>query len=188
MWRKLNESVDVTENEIVKDLEQVYLMLGSIKQKLDSINGSPLEKKLRATKAKNLGDAPVYINSIVINQNDQVTSAWLLRKGKLKAGQFVSENEINHAVDIYRGTGAFDDITYNLTESGIDTIDGKACDTYDLTMNFKPTQPNVFGLGLRYDTEEGAALLLKIGLNEKRLYGFKLNLSGKLSYNPKFNI
>ena len=91
-------------------------------------------------------------------------------------------------VDIYRGTGAFDDITYNLTESGIDTIDGIACDTYDLTMNFKPTQPNVFGLGLRYDTEEGAALLLKIGLNEKHLTGFKLNLSGKLSYNPKFNV
>lgn len=158
------------------------------KHKIDSVNGGPLEKKLRATKAKNLGDDPVYINSIVINQSDKVTSAWLLRKGKLKTGQFVSENDINHAVDIYRGTGAFDDITYNLTENGIDTINGKVQNTYDLTMNFKPTQPNVFGLGLRYDTEEGAALLLKIGLNEKRLYGFKLNLSGKLSYNPKFNI
>ena len=183
-----HDAIDTLVNRGYQEAKRNDAVLKSIKQKLDSINGSPLEKKLRATKAKNLGDAPVYINSIVINQNDQVTSAWLLRKGKLKAGQFVSENEINHAVDIYRGTGAFDDITYNLTESGIDTIDGKACDTYDLTMNFKPTQPNVFGLGLRYDTEEGAALLLKIGLNEKHLTGFKLNLSGKLSYNPKFNV
>ena len=30
-----------------------------------------------------------------------------------------------------------------------------------------PAKPNVFGLGLRYDTEEGAALLLNIGLGEK---------------------
>ena len=30
--------------------------------------------------------------------------------------------------------------------------------------------------------------MLKLGLNEKKLTGFKLNLSGKLSYNPKFNV
>ena len=44
------------------------------------------------------------------------------------------------------------------------------------------------GLGIRYDTEEGAALLLNVGLNEKKFNGSKLNLSAKLSYNPKISL
>ena len=183
-----HDAIDTLVHRGYKEAQRNDAVLRNIKHKLDSINGAPLEKKLRATKAKNLGDAPVYISSIVINQSDKVKSDWLLRKGKLQAGKFVSENDINHAVDIYRGTGAFDAITYNLTENGLDTINGEVVDTYALTMNFKPTQPNVFSLGLRYDTEEGAGLLLKLGLNEKKLTGFKLSLSGKLSYNPKINI
>ena len=183
-----HDAIDTLVNRGYQEAKRNDAALRSIKQKLDSINGAPLEKKLRATKAKNLGDAPVYISSIVINQTDKVKSSWLLRKGKLQAGQFLSENDINKAVDIYRGTGAFDAITYNLTENGLDTINGEVLETYALTMNFKPTQPNVFSLGLRYDTEEGAGLLLKLGLNEKKLTGFKLSLSGKLSYNPKINV
>jgi NTE family protein len=52
----------------------------------------------------------------------------------------------------------------------------------------KPAKPHVFGLGIRYDTEEGAALLLSVGLNEKKFNGSKLNLSAKLSYNPKISL
>ena len=95
----------------------------------------------------------------------------------------ISESDINHAVDIYRGTGAFDDITYNLTENEHDSID-----SYTLTMNLKPTQPHIMGLGIRYDTEEGAAMLFHIGLNEKRLTGNKLSFNARLSYNPRINI
>lgn len=159
-----------------------------IKQHLESKSRVPLAKQLRASKAKNLADAPVYINTIALNQTNQQKSLWLLKKGHLKVNKFLSEKDINHAIDVYRGTGAFDDITYNLTENGIDTIDGTVQETYTLSMNFKPTHPHVFGLGIRYDTEEGAALLLNLGINDKLLSGFKLSLTGKLSYNPKFNI
>jgi NTE family protein len=120
-----HDAIDTLVNRGYQEAKRNDAALRSIKQKLDSIYGAPLEKKLRATKAKNLGDAPVYISSIVINQTDKVKSSWLLRKGKLQAGQFLSENNINDAVDIYRGTGAFDAITYNLTENGLDTINGE---------------------------------------------------------------
>ena len=159
-----------------------------IKQHLELTNEAPLTKRLRASKARNLADAPVYVNSIVLNQTNHQKSLWLLKKGRLKINEFLSEKDINHAIDIYRGTGAFDDITYNLTENGIDTISGIAQETYTLSMNFKPTHPHVFGLGIRYDTEEGAALLLNFGINDKLFSGFKLSLNGKLSYNPKFNV
>lgn len=183
-----HDAIDTLVRRGYQEAKKYHDPLMSIKHRLDSINGAPLGKELRATKAKNLADAPVFIDSIVINPNDKLLTKWLLRKGNLKVGQFVSEKDINNAVDIYRGTGAFDDITYNLTDNGVDTINEEVHEAYTLTMNFKPTHPHVFGLGLRYDTEEGAGLLLKLGLNEKRLAGVKLNLSGKLSYNPKFNI
>ncbi len=162
--------------------------LTAIKQHLDSVNGAPLGKQLRANKARNLADAPVYVNSIIINRLDPKKSHWLLRKGNLKINEFISEKDINRAVNIYRGTGAFDDITYNLTENGTQTIDSIVHETYTLSMNFSPTQPHVFGVGARYDTEEGAAMLIDIGLNEKQLNGFKINLKGRLSYNPRLNL
>lgn len=183
-----HDAIDTLVLRGYQEAKRHNVSLTSIKQYLDSVAGAPIGKKLRATKAKNLANAPVYISSIVINQNDPMKSEWFLKKGKLKVGQFISEKEISHAVDVYRGTGAFDDITYNLTENGSDTINGSIHDAYTLTLNFKPTHPHVFSLGLRYDTEEGASLLLRLGLNEKQLTGFKLSLSGKLSYNPKFNI
>ena len=183
-----HDAIDTLVHRGYREAKKHHDALMEIKQQLYPNGEAPLNKQLHARKAKNLADAPVFINSIVLNPSDKLKSKWLLRKGKLKEGQFVSEKDISQAVGIYRGTGAFDDITYNLTENGLDTINGEAQEAYTLTMNFKPTHPHVFSLGLRYDSEEGAGLLLKLGLNEKRLTGFKLSVSGKLSYNPKINV
>lgn len=178
-----HDAIDTLVNRGYKKAKEFRDPLIKVKLHLESVQGAPLGKKLRASKAKNLADSPVYISSIVINQNGPSQAEWLLNKGKLQVGEMISENDINRAVNVYRGTGAFDDITYNLTENEHDTLD-----SYTLTMNFKPTQPNIIGLGIRYDTEEGAAMLFNIGLNEKRLTGYKLSLNAKLSYNPHINI
>ena len=178
-----HEAIDTLVNRGYQKAKEYQEHLMSIKRHLEEAQGVPLGKTLRATKARNLADAPVYVSSIVINQNGPSQAEWLLNKGKLKVGEMISENEINHAVDIYRGTGAFDDITYNLTENEQDTLD-----SYTLTINLKPTQPHIMGLGIRYDIEEGAAMLFHIGLNEKRLTGNKLSFNARLSYNPRINI
>ena len=177
------EAIDILVNRGYLEAMEHHESLTKIKSHLESEQGAPLGKKLRASKAKNLADAPVYVNSIVVKQSGSSQAEWLLNKGNLKVGEMMSEKDINHAVDIYRGTGAFDEITYNLTENEQDTLD-----SYTLTMNFKPTQPHIIGLGIRYDTEEGAAMLFNVGLNEKRLTGSKLSFNAKLSYNPKINI
>lgn len=178
-----HDAIDTLVNRGYQKAKEYQEPLMKVKHHLESVQGSPLGKKLRASKAKNLADSPVYVNSIVINQSGPSQAGWLLNKGKLQVGEMISEQDINRAVDVYRGTGAFDDITYNLTENEQDTLD-----SYTLTMNFKPTQPHIIGLGIRYDTEEGAAMLFNIGLNEKRLTGYKVSLNAKLSYNPRINI
>ena len=178
-----HDAIDTLVNRGYEKAKEYRDQLIKVKLHLESVQGSPLGKRLRASKAKNLADAPLYVNSIIINQSDQRQTEWLLNKGKLKVGEMMSEKDINRAVDVYRGTGAFDDITYNLTENEQDTLD-----SYTLTMNFKPTQPHIIGLGIRYDTEEGAAMLFNVGLNEKRLTGYKVSLNARLSYNPRINI
>ncbi len=178
-----HEAIDTLVNRGYKKAREFRDPLIQIRLHLESVQGAPLGKKLRASKARNLADSPLYVSSIIINQSDQQQTEWLLNKGKLRVGEMMSEKEINRAVDVYRGTGAFDDITYNLTENEQDTLD-----SYTLTMNFKPTQPHIIGLGIRYDTEEGAAMLFNIGLNEKRLTGYKVSLNARLSYNPRINI
>lgn len=178
-----HDAIDTLVNRGYQKAQEYHDPLLQVKQHLEAEQGAPLGKTLRATKARNLADAPVLVSSIIINQSGPSQAKWLLNKGNLRVGQMMSEQDINRAVDIYRGTGAFDGITYNLTENEQDSLG-----SYTLTMNLKPTQPHILGLGIRYDTEEGAAMLFNIGLNEKRLTGFKLSLNAKLSYNPRINI
>ena len=157
-----------------------------IKEYIDQQAGHPVTKTLQAPKAKNLEDDPVFVSTITINQVGIAKSKWLAKKGGLEVGQYISAEEIQHAVAVYRGTGAFNDVTYNFYESDV-KIPGGDTKTYQLVLDFKPALPHVVGIGTRYDTEEGAAMQINLGLNEKRLSGFKLNLTGRLSYNPRFN-
>ena len=47
-----------------------------IKQHLESKSNGPLAKQLRASKARNLADAPVYVSSIVLNQTNRKKKAF----------------------------------------------------------------------------------------------------------------
>ena len=104
---------------------------------------------------------------------------WLKRKGKLREGTYISSSDIRKTVELFQGTGAYDRISYDLKE--IDTVK----ESYQLSLNLHQPSPDVVGFGIHYDTEESAALLFTLGLNEKRLSGPKLNLRGRFSFNPE---
>lgn len=161
--------------------------LEAIKHRIEQAAGGPVQKTLHAPKSNNLLDNSVTINTIDINGVTEKQSQWLIRKGGLTAGQAYSKDGIESAVNIYRGTGCFDEITYNVTEINANHQNDKLSDEYALTINMKPSHPHLFGVGLRYDTDEGAAILLHLGLNEKRFGGSKFNANFKLSYNPRIN-
>ena len=150
--------------------------------------GHPVSKTLRAPRAKNLKQESVLLRSITINNVSPRDSRWLSRKGKLIDGNKYSQDDLEQAMKVFRGTGSFDEITYQVKESDSSHWNHQLSDAYDLTVNVTPAKPHVFGLGVRYDTEEGAALLLSVGLNEKKFNGSKLNLSAKLSYNPQISL
>ena len=182
------EAIDTLVSRGYKKAVEFDNQLRRVKEIVERSAGHPVEKELQAPHAMNISVDTVLVRSVTINNVSDSQSRWLIRKGSLKAGHLYTQKTIEQAMQIYRGTGCFDEITYNVKET--DSVhDNKTLDgMYDLTVNVKPAKPNVAGLGLRYDTEEGAALLLRFGLNEKGFGGSKLDFSVKLSYNLKANL
>lgn len=164
--------------EEARDNEEALL---AIKHQLDSICGQPVTNTLHNTrKASQLREGPVLVSSIVMSGPDEKQAKWLKRKGNLHEGSMVSTDDIKRTIELYQGTGVYNRISYNLKEMNDEE------ETYRLSMNFHQPCPDVFGFGMHYDTEEGAALLFTFGFNEKRLSKPKLSLRGRLSFNPQF--
>lgn len=155
-----------------------------LKQLLDSISGQPVHKRPRTNRANNLNGQSFMVQKVVMDGENLTNSQvnWLKRRGKIHEGDFVTTNNIRKAIELYRGTGAFDAVSYELTP--IDSLtEGR-----QLVFHLGSASPDVAGFGARYDTEEGAALLFSFGLNEHRLSGLKLKLKGRLSFNPRVSV
>jgi len=182
------DAIDTLVGRGYKRASDFHNQLLSIKKAVDASAGHPVSKTLRAPHAKNLTNESVLIQSITIDNVKDNDSRWLIRKGQLKVGNCYDKNDIEQAMKIFRGTGCFDEITYQIKERDSIHWNNQLSDAYDLSINVKPAKPHVFGMGVRYDTEEGAALLLNVGLNEKKFGGSKFNASIKLSYSPKINL
>ena len=182
------DAIDTLVGRGYKKAAEYHDQLEAIKQRIEKAAGGPVQKKLHAPKSLNLMDNPVTIGKIDINGVTELQNSWLVRKGGLKPGSSYKKDDIENALSLYRGTGCFDEITYNVIE--IDSLhnEEKLSDEYALSINMKPSHPHLIGLGLRYDTDEGAAILIHFGLNEKRFGGSKLSTNIKLSYNPRFNL
>ena len=131
------------------------------------------EEKYR--KAIYIGETDtVRIASVQVNGLDLSHMRQLLRHSKFQPGAALTGAMIERELDALYSTGAFDSVTYTLTGEE---------EPYHMTLNFEPGPKSQIGLGMRVDSEEIAAILLNVGINEKALYGHKLSLSAKLAYN-----
>ena len=181
-------AIDTLVERGYKRASEFHDQLLAIKMAVDASAGHPVSKTLHAPHAKNLNQDSVLIRSVTINNVSKREGRWLFRKSRLKVDNYYSGQDIERTMKIYRGTGCFDEVTYQVKECDSLHRSDQLSDAYDLTVNMKPAMPHVFGLGVRYDTEEGAGLLLHVGLNEKKFNGSKLNANFKLSYNPKIDL
>ena len=179
------DAIDTLVGRGYKKAMEFQDQLLAIKQHIEEKAGGSVKKELHAPQALNLLEKSVFVNSIDVEGVTERQCRWLIRKGKLKSGQYYSKDDIENAIDLYRGTGCFDEITYTIKEYDFVHPDSLLSNTYTLDINVKPAAPHVMGLGLRYDTEEGAALLLNLNLNEKKFGSSKFGISAKLSYNPQ---
>ena len=102
---------------------------------------------------------------------------WLLKESGLRENSYVSGTEIDRAISILYGTNAFSSVTYKISRSLL--TEG----AQDLTLEFVKGPANIVAMGARFDSEEAAAMLLHLGISTRDLFGSRLALTGRLSYN-----
>ena len=154
----------------------------------------PCTTSLQAPRAKKLTPTDTFILANVeyrgVSSDEQ---KWLIKRDGLEKGIPVTINDIDRAVGIIVGTGAYASITYNILETEQEYwltnnvyTDALGRDSYNLILYLEPAEPNLFSIGFRYDSEESASLLFHVGWNEQRLSGFKAGLDVNLNYNFRF--
>lgn len=143
------------------------------------------QKTLQSPRVKALQpNDSIWLSSVLYKGVLPSDAHWLINKGGLQSGTASSLNQIQKAIGILMGTEAYSSILYNLYPIDSNAIDStKLLDQYRLIITFEPAEPHLFSLGFRYDSQEKAALLLHLGINEQKLSGFKLRIDANLNYN-----
>ena len=139
----------------------------------------PMKQKERYRKAIRLDRDSITLGHISFNGISAKDFQWLLRKSPLKPGARISGRDLDAEIARFYNTAAFESVTY--------LLHGQT-DPYDLDLNFVPGRKSVLGVGVRFDSEEVAAILVGVGINENALYGSKFNLSAKLAYNMQASL
>jgi len=168
--------------------------LREIKARLEAFG--PCAKELKAPKARALSEADTFVlNEVDYNGISDKEESWLIAKGGLRSGIPITIADINSAISVLYGTGAFESITYRIVEAEEDYWQSHSVhteelglDSYNLVIDMVSAEPHRLSLGMRYDSEESAALLIHGGWNENRLSGFKAAFDLKLNYNFAANV
>lgn len=149
--------------------------LRELKEMLESYG--PCGKELQAPRARNMDSDTLTISSISISGVNAKDRDWLLKKSRLLKSNRMTGRQIEKAISMFYGTNAFSKIGYTLERDPVDS-------TWQINVNLVQDVPHNFGFGFRFDSQEAAAILLGVGINEQKLTGVKFNVSTRLSYNP----
>jgi NTE family protein len=134
----------------------------------------PMKQPERYRKAIRLDRDSITIGAVNYNGLHPRDVQLLLDNSCLKPGARISGLDLENEITRFYNTAAFRSVTYLL--KGVE-------EPYDLELNFVSGRPSDIGLGFRFDSEEVAAILLGIHINEHTLYGSKFSLRAKLAYN-----
>ena len=167
-----DKSVDALVDSGLVAARRVMPQLRSLAEHLKSY---PDDHTVRPPHAIDLSRDSVLISQMEIQGADARDMTWLLSQTDIGPGKMVSGEDMDHAMGVFFNTKAFTKIAYSIA--------GKEGD-YRLKIHFSPERLHQAGIGFRFDSEEMAAILLGVSLNKHKLFGSKLDISGKLSAQP----
>lgn len=135
--------------------------------------------RLSSPAAINLSKEKVMISDVVINGVTEKEREILMRKIHFAPGCEILKSDLDNIVSQFYGTQCFDFVSYELL--------GKD-EPFLLAINCKKGPMHQFGIGLRLDTEEIATAMINVGLWSHKLHGSTLDLSVKISPNPRLKV
>lgn len=134
--------------------------------------------RLSCRKATNLAVTKVMLGGVEFEGVDEEESRMLMEEIGLKVGTRVGRDELNDAMSILQGSGAFESISYSLYGSD---------EPYRLVFHCKLAPANKVALGLRMDTEQWAAIALNLGINANKLMGPKMDVDVRLGQSQRLD-
>ena len=131
------------------------------------------------SRATDISKTTVFLSSIEYDGVSEREAVRLARIVAIDLQQPVDKDIIDQAMNRLQATGAFESVTYSLFGNK---------EPYRLVFHCSPAPVHDFRLGLRADTEEGAAVMIGIGLGTRRLSGSKVDFRLRVAQNLKFNV
>lgn len=128
-------------------------------------------------RALNILDERVLITGIELVGVEKDIERWMRRKCTVRVGDRICKADIDQSVSIYYGTGNYESVTYTLHK------DNTSPEGFILRFTFVESPPHDLGLGFRFDSQDMLSLLLRIGVNNNCMSGFKTDISTKLGGN-----
>lgn len=122
----------------------------------------------------------LFVESIHINGVSEKLDKFLRKQINLEEHKFTTVNDINEAIATLDGMEVFSSVTYKLL--------GKDKGPYNLIFNLEEEPLNHINIGVRFDTESLAALLLNTTVYEDFFRGSKFSATARLSSNPYLNL
>ncbi len=126
--------------------------------------------------ATDIARTPVTLSSVEFEGLDAPSAFRMARLIELDTDVPLDKARIDEAMFTLQATGAFKSIRYSL-------YGGQQ--PYRLVFHCVPAPVHNVSLGLRADSEEGAALLFRFGLGTNRLSGSKLDLTARIGQTLK---
>lgn len=150
--------------------------LVALKEKLEACGAC--HQELQAPRARKIDNDTITLASVSFSGVNEKDGNWLLKKSKLYNKTQLMGKDVEKAMSLIYGTNAFSRISYTMEQ--VDSLEN----TYHLNINLVKDVPHNFGFGFRFDSQEAAAILLHLGINEQKLTGVKFDVATRLSYNP----
>lgn len=113
----------------------------------------------------------VYVTDISFTGVEDDDSKWLLKKCKLKEDSNITTQQIQQALDWLRGSQSYSSASYTLSETPAG---------YHLNFILEEKYERRINLGIRFDSEEIASLLVNATADLKTRVPSRLSLTGRL--------
>jgi len=111
-----------------------------------------------------------YIRNILFEGTDPRDESWLLKISGLKENSRISVQQLQNAISILMGANSYSHVSYKLTGE----------EPYDLLLMVQEKSNTSINLGIRFDTEEIAAVLLNGTFDYRSHARTKLSVTGRI--------
>lgn len=112
-----------------------------------------------------------FVKDILFSGIEDDDKKWMMHKCKLQENTKITMEQLEKALSILRGSQAYSNVSYKLT----DTHEG-----YNLTFMLEKKYEKNINLGIRFDSEEIASMLLNATLHLKTKIPSKVSATGRL--------